>query len=70
MKITRLLGPGMAFCDGDMTVDGALGRDESVLPQMKIYVTVLMQKKGGDWQLADACPYGFLQPAPETAKTS
>ena len=65
MKVTRQLGPGMALCDGDMTVDGALAPDGSAMPQMKMHLALIMVKKGAVWVLRDARPYAFIQPPPE-----
>jgi uncharacterized protein (TIGR02246 family) len=69
MKVTRALGANMAFCDGEMTVDGAQGPDGSALPQMKIHLAVIMERKGGHWMFAEARPYSFLQPPPAPTKT-
>ena len=60
MKITRQLGSQMALCDGDMTVDGAVGPDGSAMPQMKIHLAVIMAKHGSSWLLQDARPYAFV----------
>ena len=70
MKVTRSLGSTMAFCDGEMTVDGAQGPDGSAMQQMKIHLVVIMEKKGGRWLFAEARPYAFVQPPPEPAKTN
>ena len=70
MKVTRSLGSNMAFCDGEMTVDGAQSPDGSAMQQMKMHIAVIMEKKGGRWLFADARPYAFMQPPPETAKTN
>lgn len=64
LKVSRSLGAGMAFCDGEMTVDGAVAPDGSVLPQMRVHLAMLMEKKGSDWKVADGRPYSFLQPPP------
>ena len=70
MKVTRSLGSTMAFCDGEMTVDGAMGPDGSAMQQMKIHLAVIMEKKGGRWLFADARPYSFMPAPPEAAKTN
>ncbi|TMQ54700.1 MAG: nuclear transport factor 2 family protein [Candidatus Eisenbacteria bacterium] len=70
LNVTRSLGSTMAFCDGEMTVDGAQGRDGSAMQQMKIHLAVIMEKKGGRWLFAEARPYSFVQPPPESAKTN
>lgn len=64
MKVTRQLGSGMALCDGEMTVDGAVGADGSALPQMKMHLALIMAKKGSAWVFKDARPYAFVQPPP------
>jgi len=64
MKVTRSLGSNMAFCDGEMTVDGAQGPDGSVLPEMKFHMAMIMEKKGGHWVFAEGRPYAFLPPPP------
>lgn len=70
MKVTRALGSTMAFCDGEMTVDGAQGPDGSMMQQMKMHIAVIMEKKGGRWLFADARPYSFMPAPPEAAKTN
>jgi uncharacterized protein (TIGR02246 family) len=69
MKVTRSLGPNMAFCDGAMTVDGAVSPDGTAMPQMKLHLAVIMEKQGANWKLADARPYSFTQPPPAATKT-
>lgn len=64
MKVTRELGPTLALCDGEMTVDGAVGPDGAAMPQMKIHLAVLMAKEGSAWVLKDARPYAFVQAPP------
>lgn len=64
IKVSRSLGAAMAFCDGEMTVDGAVAPDGSVLPQMKVHLALIMEKKGADWKVADGRPYSFIQPPP------
>ncbi len=64
MKVTRELGSGLALCDGEMTVDGAVGADGSALPQMKLHLAIIMAKKGSAWVFRDARPYAFIQPPP------
>ena len=59
MKVTRQLGSHMAFCDGEMTVDGAVGPDGSAMPQMKVHLAVIMAKHGSAWVFQDARPYAF-----------
>jgi uncharacterized protein (TIGR02246 family) len=68
MDVTRSLGSSMAFCDGEMTVDGAKAPDGSMLPQMKMHLAVIMEKKGDRWLFAEARPYSFVQRGPEPAK--
>jgi uncharacterized protein (TIGR02246 family) len=68
IHVTRSLGSNMVFCDGEMTVDGALGPDGSALPQMRIHLAVIMERKGGRWLFAEARPYSYIQPPPEPAK--
>jgi uncharacterized protein (TIGR02246 family) len=68
LKVTRSLGSNLAFCDGEMTVDGAQGPDGSAVPQMKIHLAVIMERKGDRWMLAEARPYSFVQPPPGPAK--
>src|SRR5207302_8235687 len=68
LSVTRSLGTGMAFCDGEMTVDGAQGPDGSAMQSMKFHLAMIMEKKGGRWLIAEARPYSFLQPPAETAK--
>jgi len=63
-KATRWIGSNMAFCDGELVVDGALGPDGSALPQMKLHLAVLMEKKGDRWLFAEARPYAFPPPPP------
>ena len=70
LKVTRPLGPNMAFCDGEMTVDGAVGPDGAEMPQMKIHLAVIMERKGDRWMFAEARPYAFIQPPPEPAKAN
>lgn len=62
MKVTRSLGSNMALCDGEMTVDGALGPDGSAMAQMKIHLAMIMEMKGGRWLFAEGRPYSFVQP--------
>jgi uncharacterized protein (TIGR02246 family) len=69
LKVTRSLGSNMAFCDGEMTVDGAQGPDGSAMPQMKMHLAVIMERKGDRWMFAEARPYSFSQP-PEPSKTN
>jgi len=68
LGVTRSLGSNMAFCDGEMTVDGAQGPDGSAMPQMKIHMTMVMEKKGDKWLIAEGRPYAFMQPPPEAPK--
>src|SRR6266850_3427469 len=68
LNVTRSLGSNMAFCDGEMTVDGAQGPDGSAMPQMRIHMAVIMEKKGGRWLFADGRPYSFMPAPPEAAK--
>lgn len=68
MNVTRSLGSTMAFCDGEMTVDGAMGPDGSAMQQMKIHMAMVMEKKGGKWLIAEGRPYAFLPPPPEAPK--
>jgi uncharacterized protein (TIGR02246 family) len=63
LKVTRPLGSQMALCDGEMTVDGAVGPDGSAMPQMKIHMAIIMAKHGSSWVAQDARPYMFI-PAP------
>jgi uncharacterized protein (TIGR02246 family) len=70
MKVTRSLGSSMAFCDGEMTVDGATGPDGSAMQQMKMHLAVIMEKKGDRWLFAEARPYSFVQMPTEPAKTN
>jgi uncharacterized protein (TIGR02246 family) len=69
LKVTRSLGSNMAFCDGELAVDGAQGPDGSAMPQMKIHLAVIMERKGDRWFFAEARPYSFVQPPPAPAKT-
>ena len=66
-EVTRSLGPTMVFCDGEMTVDGAQGPDGSAIPQMKMHLAVIMERKGDRWKFAEARPYSFARP-PAPAK--
>jgi len=70
MNVTRSLGSNMAFCDGEMTVDGAQGPDGSAMSQMKVHLAVIMEKKNNRWLFAEARPYSFVQPPPESPKTN
>jgi uncharacterized protein (TIGR02246 family) len=62
LKITRELGPGMVFCDGEMTVDGGVDPAGTALPQMRLHLAVIMAKKGSAWVFQDARPYEFIRP--------
>ena len=68
MQVTRSLGPNMAFCDGEMTVDGAQGPDGSAMPQMKMHLALIMERKGDRWLFAEARPYAFGQAPPQPVK--
>ena len=68
MKVTRSLGSNMVFCDGEMTVDGAQGPDGSAMPQMRLHLAMIMERKGAHWMFAEARPYSFTQPPPGQAK--
>ena len=68
LSVTRSLGSNMAFCDGEMTVDGAQGPDGSAMQQMKIHMAMVMEKKGGRWLIAEGRPYAFIAPPPEAPK--
>jgi uncharacterized protein (TIGR02246 family) len=68
LSVTRSLGTGMAFCDGEMTVDGAKAADGSAMQSMRFHMAMVMEKKGGKWLIAEARPYAFVQPAPEAPK--
>jgi uncharacterized protein (TIGR02246 family) len=70
MKVTRWLGSGMAFCDGETTVDGAQGPDGSALPQLKMHLAVILERKGATWMFAEARPYAFVQPPPQPVKAN
>jgi len=70
VKVTRSLGSNMAFCDGEMTVDGAVAPDGSALPQMKIHMAMILEKQSGHWVFAEGRPYAFLPPPPEPAKAN
>ena len=70
LNITRSLGPRMVFCDGEMTVDGAQGPDGSAMPQLRMHLSVILEKNGARWLFAEARPYSFVQPPPEPAKTN
>jgi len=61
MKITRSLGSNMAFCDGEMTVDGAMGPDGAAMPQMKVHMAMIMKKQGSAWVYLEGRPYMFAQ---------
>ena len=65
--ITRSLGSGVAFCDGELTVDGAVGPDGAALPQMKVHLAMLMQKQGARWVVADARPCVYPPPPGQPA---
>lgn len=65
LKVTRSFGSGMAFCDGEMTLDGAVGPDGTALPQMKLHLALIMEKKGAGWLVKDARPFMFLPAPPE-----
>ena len=67
LSVTRSLGASMAFCDGEMTVDGAQGPDGSAMQSMKFHMAMVMEKKGGKWLIAEARPYSFLPPPAEAA---
>lgn len=69
LKVTRSLGPNMAFCDGEMTVDGAQGPDGSAMPQMKMHLALIMERKGDRWMIAEARPYAFGQAPSPPART-
>jgi len=64
MKVTRSMGSNMAFCDGEMTLNGAMGPDGAALPEMKVHLAAVMMKKGSSWVFADARPYQFVTPPP------
>ena len=68
LSVTRSLGSSMAFCDGEMTVDGAQGPDGSAMQSMKFHLAMVMEKKSGKWLIAEARPYSFLLPPPEAPK--
>jgi hypothetical protein len=68
LNVTRSLGSTMAFCDGEMTVDGAMGPDGSAMQQMKIHMAMVMEKKGGKWLIAEGRPYAFITPPAEMPK--
>jgi len=68
LSVTRSLGANMAFCDGEMTVDGAMGPDGSTMQQMKMHMAMIMEKKGGKWLFAEARPYAFVPAPAEAAK--
>jgi uncharacterized protein (TIGR02246 family) len=70
MKVTRWLGSNMAFCDGEMTVDGAQGPDGSAMPQLKMHLALILEKKGANWMFAEARPYAFVQPPSPPAKAN
>lgn len=70
VKVTRSLGSNMVFCDGDVTVDGALAPDGTAMPQSKVHMAMIMTKKGSSWLMLEGRPYMFV-PMPEaTAKTN
>lgn len=60
-KVTRRLGPELVFCDGDVTIDGALGPDGSSMPQMKVHLSQIMERKRGQWYVAEARPAIFRE---------
>ena len=64
LKVTRSLGSSMAFCDGEMTVDGAVAPDGTAMPQMKFHLALIMAKQGKEWVLKDARPFMFLPASP------
>jgi len=64
VKVTRSLGSNMFFCDGDITVDGALAPDGTTMPQSRIHLATIMMKKGSSWLIVDARPYMFV-PMPQ-----
>ncbi len=64
MMVTRRLGPELAFCDGEITVDGAQAPDGSALPQMRIHLAQLMERVRGRWLVAEARPYAFMPSRP------
>ena len=70
MDVTRSLGSTMAFCDAEMTVDGAHGPDGSAMQQMKYHLALIMEKKGDRWLFAEARPYAFVQGPMEPAKSN
>lgn len=70
MDVTRSLGASMAFCDAEMTVDGAHGPDGAAMQQVKYHIALIMEKKGDRWLFAEARPYAFVQGPMEPAKSN
>ncbi len=60
----KRVGDRLAWYDAEMTVDNALGPDGAAMPQMKMHIAGLMQRKGHKWLLYAARPYAFLPPPP------
>jgi len=67
MKITRSLGSNMAFCDGEVTIDGAMGPDGTAMPQMKVHMAGVMKKQGSGWVYLEGRPYMFVPRPPDMA---
>ncbi len=61
---TKPITGSIDWYDAEMTVDNALAPDGAAMPQMKIHIAGLMQKKGGKWLVYAARPYEFITPPP------
>ena len=67
MKITRSLGSNLVLFDGEIMVSGAVGTDGATLPDQKMHLAGIAEKKGANWVILDARPYAFLAPLPAKA---
>jgi uncharacterized protein (TIGR02246 family) len=61
---TQSVARNVAWYDGEMTIDNAMGPDGAAMPELKIHITGLMQKDPGRWLVRAARPYSFTAPPP------
>ncbi len=64
----RPVGKDAAWVELEHTVTGAKGPDGKAMPTMTFHVPCLMVKKGKEWMIAEARPYGYLPTPPGAPK--
>lgn len=60
----RQVAPGLVFLDEQITIAGARDPRGRPLPDQQIHAALLMQQRGGTWQVLEARPYALAPSGP------